>query len=130
MANYDPSLRSNSFRVKDREAFAKWIEEGTESELMIDFDTSGPDRVVVYGATDVPSHDNEGEEVNFFEVLATHLVEDDVAIFFTIGAEKLRYLVGMAFAIHACGDVIEVTLDSIYKEAAENFPDSTIRQAW
>ena len=51
MANYDPSLLSNSFRVKDREAFAVWVNDGLESELMIDYETSDPDRVVVYGAT-------------------------------------------------------------------------------
>lgn len=130
MANYSPALRSNYFRVKDREAFASWIEDDLESEIELDFITDEPDQVVLYGYSSVPSYDNEGEEIDFLTQLAEHLKPDEVALIFGIGSEKLRYLVGFAYAVHSDGEVIEVNLNQIYREAAENFPDSTINEAW
>ncbi|KPN62877.1 hypothetical protein AKJ29_01665 [Aliiroseovarius crassostreae] len=130
MANYSPVLRSNPFRVKDREAFAAWLEDGIEGELDVDFIRDEPDQLVMYGYSDVPSHDQNGEEIDFFAVLASHLKPDDVALVFGIGSEKLRYLVGFAYAVHSSGDVIEVNLNQIYREAAENFPGCTITEAW
>lgn len=130
MANYSPALRSNPFRVKDREAFAAWIEGDLEAELDMDFITDEPDQLVLYGYSDLPSYDEAGEEIDFLQTLATHLKEGEVALIFGVGSEKLRYLVGFAFAIHSNGDVIEVNLNQIYREAAETFPDSIITEAW
>ncbi len=38
-----------------------------------------------------------------------------------IGAEKLRYLTGVAIAIDHKGRVIELTLSDIYRKAAQAF---------
>jgi len=130
MANYSPALRSNPFRVKDRDAFAAWLEDGVEGDLDVDFIRDEPDQVVIYGYSDVPNTDSDGEEIDFTAMLAKHLAEDEVALIFCIGNEALRYLVGFAYAVHSTGDVIEVNLNLIYREAAENFPGSTIAEAW
>lgn len=130
MANYTPSLRSNAFRVKDRETFARWIEEGLETEIEIDFIQDEPDQVVIYGYSDVPSFDVNGEEIDFYQVLASHMPANEMAIIFAIGNEKLRYLVGFATAIHSSGETVEVSLHDIYREAQEAFIGCDIREAW
>jgi hypothetical protein len=38
-----------------------------------------------------------------------------------IGAEKLRYLTGVAIAVNHKGRVVEVTLSDIYRKAARSF---------
>jgi len=48
-----------------------------------------------------------------------------------IGAEKLRYLTGVAIAVKHNGRVVEVTLSDIYRKAARAFrvAESDITQA-
>ena len=130
MANYEAVMRSNPFRVRDREAFALWIEETVGNELQIDFVTNSPDKVVILGNTDLPTDDQEGEEIDFAGTLASHLKPNSIAVIFGAGHEKLRYLCGWAVAIHPNGEVVEINLTDIYKEAQEAFPDDEIQEAF
>lgn len=132
MANFTSCIRSNQFKVKDRESFALWIENDLEGELSIDFvaGENKHDQVVIYGYSDIPNFDADGKEINFLETLASHLQDKEVAIIFMIGSEKLRYLVGLAWAVYHTGETLEINLDEIYSKAADNFIGSNIREAW
>jgi hypothetical protein len=48
-----------------------------------------------------------------------------------IGAEKLRYLTGIAIAVNYKGRATVVSLDDVYRKAARTFrvPESKITQA-
>lgn len=67
---------------------------------------------------------------NFYSSLrSNHFSVKDVAVIFGIGSEKLRYLVGFAYAVHSNGETVEVNLNEIYREAQEAFPNTTINAA-
>lgn len=53
--------------------------------------------------------------------LAEHLPKGQVAVLMEIGAEKLRYLTGVAIAVNHKGRVVEVMLSDIYRKAARSF---------
>ena len=73
----------------------------------------------------------EDVEVDVIDLVATHLTPGEVAVFQSIGNEKLRYVNGVAVAINADGDRVTVTLDDIYDLAATTFntPREQIRAA-
>jgi hypothetical protein len=50
------------------------------------------------------------EELDFPAELAKHLLDGEVAIVQECGAEKLRYIVGSAFAVNATGEVVSINL--------------------
>lgn len=54
---------------------------------------------------------------DFLDLVANYLAPEEVAIFITIGNEKMRYLVGMAEAINAQGERVLVSLNQIYEQA-------------
>ena len=124
MANYYCSARSNYVRVKDGEAFKTWAaslglesyshphpEDGTETWC-----------VLCDGENGWPSFDPEtGEEINFIEEMAEHMQPGEVAVLVETGAEKLRYLVGQAFAFDSNGTTISLDMNEIYAMACRVF---------
>ena len=124
MANYTVYFRSNYFAVKDVAQFQSFCDE-FQLELITKRDASEP----LYGFL---NQGNEGglptarydevtqdwEDADLLRTLATHLVEDYVAIVMEVGFEKMRYLVGEAHAVNAKGEIINVELDEIYGRAA------------
>ena len=58
-------------------------------------------------------------DVDLPGLVASHLCEDEVAIFLEVGAEKLRYLIGHATAINHRGERKTLDLSEIY-EHSEN----------
>ncbi len=128
MADYHAKTRSNWFSVKDLGAFQDWLN-SLESELMIDIDGSD-NTVCFFGECSIPTFDNDGEEVDFKGVLATHLSDGECAVIFEIGNEKLRYLTGYAVAIAYTGETVELGLHDIYKKAQEAFLGCDIREHW
>jgi hypothetical protein len=63
--------------------------------------------------------------------LAQHLPKGQIAVLMEIGAEKLRYLTGVAIAVNHKGRVVELTLSDIYRKASRIFrvAESEITQA-
>ena len=123
MANYYASARSNYFRVKDSQAFEKWVESIPELGIF----TKQDDESTLYAIYDDggdscgwPSmvFDEEGgdyRDIDLTEELAEHLVEGEVAVLIEVGAEKLRYLVGNAVAVRSDGAIIHLNLNTIYQ---------------
>lgn len=125
MATYYATARSNYFQVKDIKAFQDamdehnvevWVQEPTESTEPVlvgvtPEDSDGWPSVVFNEIT------QECEDVDFFSLVASHLVEGSVAIFMEVGAEKLRYVLGYAHAINSAGQSVNVSLNDIYTAA-------------
>jgi hypothetical protein len=134
MANWYGSSRSNYFRVKDHDAFLTWAE-GRGLGVFKNREDTGLFAIHGGESTDDgswPSYDMEHDtEIDLVAELAQHLPKGQVAVLMEVGAEKLRYLTGAAFAINSKGRVAELTLGDIYRKAARTFhiPESEITRA-
>jgi hypothetical protein len=133
MANWRGTARSNHFRVKDEFAFRAWA--GTLGLDVVE-NSGSPGLFSVFpGKTsedgDWPSSRlreagddfdrDEEERVYFFAELSEHLADGQVAVLMTAGSEKSSYITGVAVAVSALGEHIEVSLNDIYAKAAERF---------
>ncbi|HSW45458.1 MAG TPA: hypothetical protein VLM89_07800 [Phycisphaerae bacterium] len=124
MADYVASARSNYFRVKDVDAFQKWLE---ENHLGHYESQDEPGRFMIFpddgGHGDWPTilredpDTGEEYEADLFDELAKHLHDEDVAVLMEAGAEKLRYVSGWAVAVNSKGDRVEIGLSDIYEKA-------------
>jgi len=122
LANYVPFARSNYFAVKDRPAFEQFCQKfGLELIESDEEDQKGLVGFLCYEESGIPNvyYDEQGEsfDVDFDAELATHLQDGHVAVCVEIGYEKMRYLVGYAFAVNAKGETVSVNLDEIYERA-------------
>lgn len=115
MANWYGKARTNYFRVKDVEAFRETFKD-LEVEVITDKDMVGLLAEGEFG--DFPSgHHDENDEwvdVDVEALVAEHLVKGEVAVFMTVGWEKMRYLTGHARAVNSAGETRQVDLDDIY----------------
>ena len=128
MANYYSSARTNYFRVKDVDAFNKWIKQfsgletivhETEGTIGVLFEDGVPRlRLETEKFADGSEHDVD-VEVDFMEELALHLADNEVAILQEAGAEKLRYINGYAIAVNNKGERRQISIDKIYDLAKE-----------
>ena len=117
MANWYGKARTNYFRVKDVEAFRE-----TKAFKNLEVEVIDKDGMVGLLAEgefgDFPSgyHDENDEwvDVDVEALVAEHLIEGEVAVFMTVGWEKMRYLTGSARAINSAGQTRQVDLDDIY----------------
>lgn len=112
MANYNCTVRTNYFRVKNPDTFRDFMAhvQGNESpiELWKNTDDSGHP-VFGFGCYGsifgyVEDADEEDEDADiaydaFIDALSCHVAEDDAIIIFEAGNEKLRYVVGSATVI-------------------------------
>ncbi len=124
MANWYGTARSNYFRVKDKQKFTEWATSIDGLELIEDeegrvglgcnHDYSGGWPDLVYN-----QDTDDYEEIDVVKSVAAHLQEGSVAVFMEVGAEKMRYVTGWAVAVNHKGDTARVSLDDIYKQAAE-----------
>ena len=127
MANYEATTRSNYFRVKDSTAIKTWCEKrGLDFWTKVD-KTTGP-YAISGNDGHWPSSDPEtGDEVDITIELTDHLDPRDIAIFFEVGYEKLRYLTGYATAVHPHGRTVTVSIYDIIEKARDAFgPKMTI----
>ena len=127
MANYGGFGRTNYFRVKDVEAF----ETAAEPFGAVHRRDDGLVTVLATNESgDFSAYDDEtDEERDLADVLPDHLADGEVAVLMSVGAEKLRYIEGWAVAVHSSGERVELSLNDIYAEAQETFPDASITQA-
>ncbi|HVX15929.1 MAG TPA: hypothetical protein VHC22_32395 [Pirellulales bacterium] len=122
MANWCGHARTNYFRVKDKEAFERWAESIGDLEVVDDAEG----RVGLlsnheHGGWPLckcdPEKGDEDEDFDLFQDVASHLADGSVAVFEEVGAEKLRYLTGVAVAINSEGESVRVALTDIYRLA-------------
>lgn len=125
MANYVAHARTNYFKVKDLEAFKAGLhpiigiwEDNAEGLCLYTNDDCGA------WPTDIPIDDEweDYQEYDLFQYVASHLQDQEVAIFMEIGYEKLRYLTGSAIAVNAKGETKAIHLSDIYEQALELKP--------
>lgn len=134
MANYTATTRSNYFRVKNATAFEEWCSaRDLNFWTKSDYGAEGTFYAMSADTGDCngwPSCDEEGDEIDITTELTEHLDPRDVAILLECGAEKLRYVIGRAIAIHPDGRVITLALSDIYQQATEEFgSDLTVTEA-
>jgi hypothetical protein len=126
MANYYGVGKTNSFAVKDIEAFreevGKYAVEIAERKVggetlvtLFDNDDNGGGFPWTY--YDPESFD--AEDIEWGEIFARHLVEGWVAIITEVGNEKYRYLGGMAIAFNSKGEHRKIDIGEITKLAEE-----------
>lgn len=68
------------------------------------------------------AEDDQGNQLDFddaLEMLAECLADEWVAIVQEVGAEKLLYITGFATAVNSKGEVRNINIGSIYKEAED-----------
>lgn len=126
MADWYGSARSNYFKVRDNEAFKVFISSNLPS-MIAEHDTTDNTwwiRADDYGNgglnwTIYDEDLNSDDSVNAIDEFASHLHQGEVAIFFEVGAEKLRYITGNALAIAWTGDITEINLNDIYELVAK-----------
>lgn len=121
MANYYATSRTNTFRIKDPNAFKTWAEK-TGIKVHERADGCGfvlfPDDMD--GCGTFPSYDSDADsDIDFADELSAHLAEGSVAVIVEAGAEKLRYIHGHAIAVDCKGRQVCVALDDIYDLAAK-----------
>jgi hypothetical protein len=113
--NYEGVSRMNYVKVVDVTAWkqfcTRWGLQFTENSKGVGFLSESP----------VPTALPGGDEpdVPFLNELATHLQDEEVAVVEEVGREGMRYLTGYAWAINNKGRTRSVTIDRIYKLAAQ-----------
>jgi len=124
MANWYGTSRSNYVRMADLEGFKKAVEP-------FDLNYDEKDGLVVFFCSDSSDggwpgfgEDEEtGEELEFSfeEHVVPYLADGEVLITMQAGAENLRYVSGYAAAYTKGESTLYVSLDDIYKKAAEEW---------
>ena len=138
MADWYGAARTNYFPVNDAEAFQAWAAAAslrplqsptTELWCLCSDDQFG-------GWPSLVEDDDKPEGVREFDVvaeLAGHVVEDWPVILMEAGAEKLRYVTGVAIAFRVTAGEIgreELTLDDIYALAEQRWGTAPTRCAY
>jgi hypothetical protein len=129
MANWYGTCRSNYFAVKDVDAFNEFCVEHQarpiEKEGLVGFVSEDE-----YGS--IPNRYDE-EDDEFIPITAKiheHLAEGHVCVIMEAGAEKARYVTGIAIAIAWTGERTEIDIGDIYKQAQDEFGgDAEITEA-
>lgn len=113
MANYNCTIRTNYFRVKDADKFKEFMSDvyGSEDEIKV-FEETDKDGVTRYGfgccgqIRGVCPTNEDGifsGYAAFIEGLQELVVEDDAIIIFETGSDGLRYFTGTADVITTNG---------------------------
>lgn len=127
MANYCGMFRSNYFKVKDVKKFREFVDqypcEAIEMRVDGEDDSNRPSDVAIMSQCDgIPSNTHEdSDNGHFLNELPKHLVDGEVAVFYEVGNEKLRYLVGCSIAVHSSGKMISSYIEDVYKKMRRSF---------
>ena len=136
MANYYGQARTNYFQVKDLNAWRQELT-GYPVELIEQKLDDGTIKVGFMDANDDGAgldwqlYDEEGNEteIDWTDLLARHLADNEVAIIMEVGSEKYRYLSGWAMAVNNKKETREISLaKDIYtlaQELGENVTGAT-----
>ena len=125
MATYYETARTNTFLVKDIEAFKTRLELFTALEVVTS-EHEGKTYVCLLNSNEngfpFDVYDDilgEYIEIDWEGIFSEHLQDDSVAIIMGAGAEKLRYIHGYAVAFNNKGETRQIHLVDIYKIAEE-----------
>ena len=119
MANYEATVRTNFFSVKNPTALKELIDSIEAEDTVSLFTHELPDGSMQYGFGCYGSlfgiQDNEDGLHAFYEALQKLVCENDAILIFEIGYEKLRYVVGCCTVITStdmqCVDIRQQALD-------------------
>lgn len=143
MANYNCTIRTNYFHVKDNKKFEEFMSHvyGDDLEVFNGIDSNGNQTYGFgcYGGIsgyfnskeDYADNDEAWDNAydNFIDGLVAHVTEDDAILIFESGNEKLRYVVGSVTVITSKGyeyrDITDVGIEMA--EQMLNNPDYTTR---
>lgn len=156
MSNYAANARTNAFVVKnlaaleaDLAVYGLSISEEDWKGDMVVYKRSKPNEITLlsYGgwplmdedsvASRLGLDDGEHDDVpvpsefdSLHQLVGSHLVKGQVAVFIEVGQEKMRYLGGTAVAVNSEGETRRVDLEDIYDLAKEIAPEgASIPQA-
>jgi hypothetical protein len=116
MADWWGFSRSNYFKVKDKEAFKAWLSDVGDVSMLQEMD----DYIAIAGDSfgGWPTYSGDDcEEFDFVEELSGFLADDEVAVLIETGAEKLRYITGVAVAVDNRGKRADISLSDISAQA-------------
>lgn len=112
MANYNCTIRTNYFRVKDEDKFRELMsrvcgcedsvelwEETKDSNTVFGFGVYGGISGVTNAKEDSEEDCDESSYDEFIDGLQECVANDDAIIIFEVGNEKMRYVVGSATII-------------------------------
>lgn len=131
MATYVSLGRTNYFLPANRRRLDELL---ADSGIQVEQEAGG-DRVVLLdteGTDWVIYRDDEDDEGTWIpDVIAEYLQPGEIVIFQTIGHEKLRFLNGQAVAVSHTGQQVNLSMEDIYRQAAEAFgvPVNSISRA-
>lgn len=130
MPNYELKARSNYFRVRDAQRFERWCR-NFGLQFWTDHKLPGcADMFYAVSADNGAGWPSQNmiadvyQEIDFQAELRKHLDPRDIAVLYQTGDEGMRYLTGVATAIHADGRAVSVNLDNIYDRARETFGEA------
>ncbi len=153
MANYYAIWRTNYFRVKNQKIFKRWTDSLSDihvsdsdeetpahekrGSIIGAFEKRNNKHYMLYGVDNnggIPSgrFDDTGhflDDLDFILELSEHLREDSIAIVMEVGAEKVRYVCGQAFAVDHTGHVVRICISDIYDLARDSFPNCEVTTA-
>jgi hypothetical protein len=117
MADWWGFSRSNYFKVKDKEAFLAWLSEIGDVSVLHE-DAHGSIAIMGESYGGWPTCPGEDcEPFDFAEELSDFLLDGEIAVLIEAGAEKLRYITGVAIAIDSHGNRTQLLLSDIYAQA-------------
>lgn len=124
MATYSGVFKSSYFKVKDVEAFEQFVQQAScEDIITVHRHPNDPSHVFLCAYDDLPSTmqngEDEDDEKEFLPELAKHLAEGEVAMFETVGYEKLRYLGAYAAVVLWDGRIGSACMEDLLKLAAQ-----------
>ena len=100
MANYEATVRTNYFSVKDPIALKELIDSVDAEDTVSLFTHELPDGSMQYGFGCYGSlFGIQGNIDTFYEALQKLVCENDAILIFEVGYEKLRYVVGCCTVI-------------------------------
>jgi len=128
MANWWGFSRSNYFKVNDREEFMAWLSDIGEVSIL--HEQNGCIAIAGENFGGWPTcRGDDCEPFDFAEELSGFLADGEIAVLIEAGAEKLRYITGVAVAVDHRGRRADVDLSAIYDLAQVKFgrrpPDAT-----
>ena len=122
MANYLATARTNYFRVTNEEKYQELFSKLVSEDEIEDF-TEVKDGITYHGFgayAPIEYFDNDEYDFDMFiEELQKILPEDEAFMYFEVGSEKIRYLVGYACVV-THNEIKEMNLDSWAKNTAKN----------
>lgn len=128
MANYNCTIRTNYFHVKDEEEFVSFMNRvyGSEDNVNVWTETDANGRHIFgfgcYGGigglrneNDGYDDDDEGTYDDFIDGLQKYVADDDAILIFEAGNEKLRYVIGSVAVITSSGyeyrDIMDIGVE-------------------